>query len=131
MPCTPFGSDAVVIVKTRLTVMVSDFCAVCTPSVTWAVKVDAPLPVGVPLITPAADKLSPTGNAPDASDHVFVPVPPVAVKVWEYVVPWTPFGNDAVVKRATPKLLERFGDLAFLVLPPPKALHDFLAGKAW
>ena len=60
-------------------------------------KVDAPLPVGVPLITPAADKLSPTGNVPDASDHVFVPVPPVAVRVCEYGVPWTPFGNDAVV----------------------------------
>ena len=69
------------IVKTRLTVMVSDFCAVCTPSVTRATKVDAPVPVGVPLMNPAAENPNPAGNVPDARDHVLVPVPPVAVSV--------------------------------------------------
>jgi len=90
-----------VIVSTALTVIVRDFWAVCTPSVTRTVNVDAPVPVGVPLITPAADRLRPAGNVPDASDHVFEPVPPVAVRVWEYAVPWTPFGRDTVATTKT------------------------------
>jgi len=82
----PFGSDTVVIVRTALTVIVRDFCAVCTPSITCTVKVD-PVAVGVPLITPAVDNANPAGNVPDASDHVLAPVPPVAVSVCEYGVP--------------------------------------------
>ena len=68
------------IVKAALTLIVRDFCAVCTPSATCTVNVD-PDPVGVPLLTPAADSDNPAGGVPDASDHVFEPVPPVAVKV--------------------------------------------------
>ena len=64
-------------------------------------SLDAPVPVGVPLITPAADRLRPAGNVPVASDHVFEPAPPVAVRVWEYAVPWTPFGRDTVATTKT------------------------------
>ena len=40
--------------------------------------------VGVPLITPAALRLSPAGNMPDFTLHVRVPFAPVAVSVCEY-----------------------------------------------
>jgi hypothetical protein len=33
------------------------------------VKLTGPAEVGVPLIAPEADKLSPAGNDPDAMDH--------------------------------------------------------------
>jgi len=51
-------------------------------SVTCTVNV-VPVAVGVPLITPAADRVSPVGKDPVARDHVLVPVPPVAASVWE------------------------------------------------
>jgi hypothetical protein len=71
-------------------------------SFTCTVNVGAPAAVGVPLMTPAADKVSPAGNVPEATDHVYPPVPPVAVSVWLYPVPTVPFGSDpvAIVKGA-------------------------------
>ena len=46
---------------------------------------------------PVTDRLSPAGSVPEASDHVYAGVPPVAVKVWEYALPTTPAGSgDAV-----------------------------------
>ena len=56
-----------------------------------------PVPDGVPLITPAADRVSPAGSEPVARDHVFEPVPPVAVKACEYGMLGAPFGSDTVV----------------------------------
>jgi hypothetical protein len=54
---------------------VIDSCAetVCTGdplSVTLTVKVEVPLTVGDPEITPALDSDNPTGRLPEASDHV-------------------------------------------------------------
>jgi len=49
-------------------------------SVTRSVKVDVPTVVGVPLMA-APLKDSPAGNVPDTRDHVYGPVPPVAVRV--------------------------------------------------
>ena len=43
------------------------------------VKVDVPLVVGVPEIAPAPDSVRPAGSVPDASDHVYPGVPPVAL----------------------------------------------------
>jgi len=98
VPWTPFGNEAVVIVRTALIVIVNDFCAVCTPSATCTVKVAGPEVEGVPLMTPAADRDNPAGGVPEANDHVCEPLPTVEVKVCEYAVPWTPFGRgDAVV----------------------------------
>jgi hypothetical protein len=34
------------------------------------VKVELPLAVGVPEITPALERVSPAGRFPDATDHV-------------------------------------------------------------
>lgn len=67
-------------------------------SVTCTVKVAAMAAVGVPLITPAADNVKPAGSVPNAIDHVYVGVPPVAPRVWEYAAPTVPAGSgDAVV----------------------------------
>jgi hypothetical protein len=63
--------------------IVSDLLAVVLAvSVTFAVKVDDPAAVGVPVIAPPADKLSPAGRDPFANDHEYPPVPPVAASVW-------------------------------------------------
>ena len=39
-------------------------------SVTWTLKVKVPVAVGVPEITPAAERLRPFGSDPEARDHV-------------------------------------------------------------
>jgi hypothetical protein len=51
----------------------------------------------VPLIGPLADKVSPAGRDPEATDHEYPPAPPVAASVWLYAAPNAPFGSDAVV----------------------------------
>jgi len=72
---------------TELMVMLSDLVAVCTgllASLTWAVKLKVPAPVGIPLITPLpgfSDK--PAGREPLAIDQVYGSVPPLAVNVAE------------------------------------------------
>jgi hypothetical protein len=52
--------------------------------------------VGVPLITPVLDRLSPAGKVPVVIDHRYGIVPPVARRVAEYGVPTVPFGKDFV-----------------------------------
>jgi hypothetical protein len=76
VPTWPFGKDVVVITGAAAATIVSEstaelLCAGCPESVTLKVS-DAALTaaVGVPLITPLADKLSPAGNVPAVSDHV-------------------------------------------------------------
>ena len=48
-------------------------------SVTPIVKLDVPETVGVPVITPVGDSLSPAGREPEAKLKVYGAVPPVAV----------------------------------------------------
>jgi hypothetical protein len=57
---------------------------------TPTVKADVPLPVGVPEITPAPDSVRPAGKLPDASDHVYPGVPPVALRDVLYELPSLP-----------------------------------------
>jgi hypothetical protein len=99
-PTVPVGKgDAVVIESGALIVMENDFVAVCDPlSATRAVKLAVVAAVGIPLITPPADSVKPAGSVPDVVDHEYGGVPPVAVKLWEYIVPTSPAGKgDAVV----------------------------------
>ena len=51
--------------------------------VTLTVGVYVPAAVGVPLMTPPGDKVSPVGKEPDASDHVYGMLPPLAARVAE------------------------------------------------
>ena len=63
---------------------------------TRIVKTKTPAAVAVPLIT-FDDSARPSGNAPEARDHVYGSVPPVAVNVCEYAAPRLPEGRDVVV----------------------------------
>ena len=67
-------------------------------SCTSTVKLDNPVVVGVPEITPVLGAmLSPAGNDPLDMLHVYGGTPPVAVTVCEYAVPTTPSGKLVVV----------------------------------
>ena len=67
-------------------------------SVTWTVKLEAPAPVGVPLITPVvAAKERPVGNEPLVTLQEYESVPPVAANVWVYAEFTVPFAKDVVV----------------------------------
>jgi hypothetical protein len=61
------------------------------------VKLNEPSAVGVPLSVPLDERLSPPGKEPEANDHVYGDVPPVAVNVWEYDVPKVPGGSGELV----------------------------------
>ena len=63
---------------------------------TRTVKLEVPAVVGVPLRTPAADKLRPAGSVPGGTDQVYGIVPPVAVSVWLYAVSTAPAGSETV-----------------------------------
>jgi hypothetical protein len=59
-------------------------------SFTARVKVAVPFAVGVPEICPALDRLNPGGRFPDAIDHVYPGVPPLAPSVVLYELPFFP-----------------------------------------
>lgn len=63
-------------------------------SVTLAVKVAVPLEVGVPAIVPVeGTRLSPAGKLPDAMDHLYGVVPPLACNACEYAAPTLTAGS--------------------------------------
>jgi hypothetical protein len=59
-------------------------------SVTVTVKFAVPFAVGVPEITPPLDSESPAGKLPDAIDHAYPGVPPLALSVALYELPFFP-----------------------------------------
>src|ERR1019366_3734708 len=67
-----------------------------TLSVTLTEKVEVPMAVGVPLITPAPDRFSPLGSEPEVRDHVYGDVPPLATRVCEYGLLITPAGSVVI-----------------------------------
>jgi hypothetical protein len=70
------GAAAIVIEK----VFVEDWLLA---PVTRTVNVAVPAVVGVPLRVPLLDSVMPAGGVPEASDHVYGVVPPVAASVAE------------------------------------------------
>ena len=83
-----------------MTVMLSCFVAVSAglpESATWTVKVDVPVAVGVPEITPLLLRLKPLGSVPEAKLHVRAPAPPLACRVTEYAAPTVPAVRGEVV----------------------------------
>ena len=97
----PLGSEAVTMARVAgLTVMLSCFVAVSAglpESATWTVKVDVPVAVGVPEITPLLLRLKPLGSVPEAKLHVRAPAPPLACRVTEYAAPTVPAVRGEVV----------------------------------
>lgn len=84
VPTVPFGRLPVVMVTEVVpdaTVIVNALVPVALfASFAWAVKVNVPLAVGVPLMVPLLASVSPAGNAPEATLNVYGPVPPLAVR---------------------------------------------------
>jgi hypothetical protein len=93
------GSDAVVIVSGGVaTEMLKDWVAVVlAESFTCVVKLLDPAAVGVPEITPPADRERPAGSAPPLKVHEYPPVPPEAVSDCEYATPTVPAGSDVTL----------------------------------
>jgi hypothetical protein len=63
-----------------------EMVAVCgeeAESLTCGVNAKLPATVGVPLIAPDAESVSPAGNEPEATDHVYGVVPPVVCNTAE------------------------------------------------
>jgi hypothetical protein len=71
--------------------------AVLLLSVTVTVKVDVPIVVGVPEISPAELNDNPAGKLPVVTANVYGLVPPVATTDWLYPTVCEPFGNVVVV----------------------------------
>jgi hypothetical protein len=61
---------------------------------TVAVKLDFPLAVGAPEITPAGESARPIGRLPDVTDHVYEGTPPVACKDCVYAWPKIAEGSE-------------------------------------
>jgi hypothetical protein len=86
MPTIAFGSEEVVTSSAAATVMPRVANAVrLSLSVTSTVKLNVPVVVGVPEITPVlVESERPPGKLPELRFHVYGEVPPVAVSVAEY-----------------------------------------------
>ena len=83
----PLGDEAIEKVEVGLEIAIERACtAVCEGtllSVTCTVKL-APLPVGVPLLTPVAGfQLRPAGTLPEMTDQMYGGVPPTAIRLAE------------------------------------------------
>jgi hypothetical protein len=98
-PTMPFGrGDDVVIEIGGMIVRENPFVTGFeTLSATRITKLLIPTPVGVPPMTPAADNVRPPGNVPDATDHVYGGIPPLATNPWEYGMPIAPLGRGEEV----------------------------------
>jgi hypothetical protein len=75
---------------------VSDRVACATgdsESIAVTVKFEVPADVGVPVIVPAADSVSPAGSTPDVTDHVTGGVPLIAFSEAEYLAPTVAVDN--------------------------------------
>jgi hypothetical protein len=79
----PASADVLIVSTDGATTMEVGADAVCTglpESFTLTVKLNVPLDVGIPEITPVDSAIDrPLGNWPDETDHVYGPVPPVAL----------------------------------------------------
>jgi len=90
--------EAVVIASAGgLIIRENGFVAVCAKlSVTRTVKSEEPAAVGVPLMVPPEESVSPAGSDPD-TDQEYGGVPPVADRAWEYGPPTVPAGRGDCV----------------------------------
>jgi hypothetical protein len=60
-------------------------------------KVNVPVAVGLPEITPPPDSVSPGGSVPEITDQVYDAWPPIAASVAEYAALVDPPGSCVVV----------------------------------
>ena len=80
----PLGIDEVETTRGAATATDNDAVVFCPPaSANCTVNVEVPVVVGVPLSTPAADRLTPAGSVPADNDQVYGAVPPEPASVAE------------------------------------------------
>jgi hypothetical protein len=72
-----FEADAATVIDSCTDAVCTGNPLSCTPTA----KLEVPLAVGVPEITPLGDNVSPAGKLPEITDHVYPGVPPVALSV--------------------------------------------------
>ena len=70
-------------------------------SVAVIVKLDVPVAVGVPLMTPALLKLRPAGKMPVVTAYVYGLAPPLVLRDTEYALPTVPAVNAPATGTAT------------------------------
>ena len=82
-------------------------------SVAFAVKLNVPDAVGVPLICPPALSVILAGSEPLLIDHVYPGVPPVALNVWVgYAALTSPFGREAAATTGAALMVRGSGCIA-------------------
>jgi hypothetical protein len=92
------GNYVVVIVRAALTAIDRAFVADCPKaSVTFTVKFELPVVVGVPDMVPVALRVRFAGSDPLERLQTSVPTPPVACNVSLYGKPTVPPGSEVVV----------------------------------
>jgi hypothetical protein len=104
------GSGEVVVITTAGLIVTANarLAVAVTLSVTWAVKLNVPAAVGVPLSTPLAGfSVSPGGGVPALTTQLRGSVPPEAARVSEYAPPTVPVGSGEVVVIASAGLMVR------------------------
>ncbi len=86
-------------VTERLNAWVAVSAVAVPESVTLKVTFAVPAPAanGVPASTPAEERVSPAGNEPLLTLHVYGEMPPLAASVTEYAAPTAPALNELVV----------------------------------
>lgn len=89
----PLGAWAATVIDSA-----SEFvCAGLLLSLIATLKLEVPVPVGVPEMIPVeAPSAKPAGKLPEAIDHVYAGVPPLACNCVEYAVPVVPEGSEVV-----------------------------------
>ena len=99
VPVVPVGSVVVIMIgATAVVAIVIDNAFVSLPTllVAFTVKLEVPVGVDVPDISPAAESVKPVGKLPLSNDHVIGAVP-VAASCALYTVPVKPLGSEVVV----------------------------------
>ena len=86
-------------------------------SVTLTLKVKVPDWVGVPERVPEEERERPEGSVPDAIDHVYGGVPPVASNMYEYDWFCVPSGRGDVEVMVREEILQMYLKTPFPHVP--------------
>jgi len=97
MPLVPL-TVILVILGASFSFTIIESCFVSLPAsfIALTVKTNVPAAAGVPEITPALEKVSPSGKVPPSRVQV-IGIVPVAASVCLYSIPTSPFGRVIVI----------------------------------
>ena len=90
-------------------------------SVTFAVKLLAPAVIGVPVMVPVGERISPDGSVPADTVQTYGTIPPEADSDCEYGTPTVPFGSEVVPITGGATTTDT--DRSFVALPFPLSVN--------